>query len=111
MLFYIRFIIIFASVLYLLIIKLIIMTKLQLDMFLTNQLLVLKTGMELTASAKKFRASFKRMMGIPRNASHKEVVFYIGHIYNDNGIFDEFVDKLKRHKMEHLLDEVTYTNV
>jgi hypothetical protein len=84
------------------------MNKLQLSMFLTNQILVLKTGMELTASAKKFRANFKRQMGLPKNASHKEVIFYIGHVYKDNGIFDEFVDKLTRHKMEHLLDEVIY---
>lgn len=84
------------------------MNKLQLSMFLTNQLLVIKTGMELTASAKKFRASFKLAMGLPKNASHKEVVFYIGHVYKDNGIFDEFVEKLKRHDMEYLLDEVQY---
>ena len=108
MLFYINFIRIFASVLYLLIIKLIVMTKLQLDVFLTNQLLVLKTGMELTRTAKQFRANFKRTMGLPKNASHKEVVFYIGHVYNDNGIFNEFVEKLTKHKMEHLLNEVQY---
>jgi hypothetical protein len=84
------------------------MNELQLSIFLTNQLLVLKTGMELTASAKQFRAEFKRTMGLPKNASHSEVVFYIGHIYKDNGIFDKFVEKLKRHKMEYLLGEVQY---
>lgn len=84
------------------------MTKLQLDVFLSNQLLVLKTGMELTRNAKQFRANFKRAMGMPKNASHKEVIFYIGHVYKDNGIFDEFVEKLKKHKMEYLLDEVQY---
>ena len=84
------------------------MNKLQLDMFLVNQLLVLKTGMELTRNAKQFRASFKQQMGMSKNASHKEVVFYIGHIYKDNGIFDKFVETLTKHKMEHLLDEVQY---
>ena len=84
------------------------MNKLQLHIFLVNQLLVLKTGMELTASAKQFRANFKRQMGLPKNASHKDVVFYIGHVYKDNGIFDEFVETLTKHKMSHLLDEVIY---
>ena len=84
------------------------MNKLQLDMFLVNQLLVLKTGMELTRNAKQFRANFKRAMGMPKNASHKEVIFYIGHVYKDNGIFDEFVETLTKHKMSHLLDEVIY---
>jgi hypothetical protein len=77
-------------------------------MLLSNQLLVLKTGMELTRNAKAFRMNFKRAMGMSKNASHKEVIFYIGHVYKDNGIFDKFVDKLKHHKMEHLLDEVIY---
>ena len=84
------------------------MNKLQLDMFLVNQLLVLKTGMELTRNAKQFRASFKKMMGMPKNASHKEVVFYVGHVYKDNGIFNEFEETLAKHKMSHLLDEVQY---
>ena len=84
------------------------MNKLQLSMLLSNQISVLKTGMELTASASKFRASFKRAMGMPMNASHKDVIFYIGHVYKDNGIFDEFVEKLKKYKMEYLLDEVQY---
>jgi hypothetical protein len=84
------------------------MNKLQLSMFLTNQLLVIKTGMELTRTAKQFRASFKKTMGLPRNASHQEVVIYIGGIYKQNGIFDEFLEKLKRHDMEYLIAEVTY---
>lgn len=84
------------------------MNKLQLDMFLVNQLLVLKTGMELTRNAKQFRMNFKRQMGMSKNASHKEVIFYIGHVYKDNGIFNEFVETLTKHKMSHLLDEVQY---
>ena len=84
------------------------MNKLQLSMLLINQILVLKTGMELTASAKNFRTEFKRQMGLNKNASHKEVIFYIGHVYKDNGIFDEFVETLTKHKMLHLLDEVQY---
>lgn len=84
------------------------MNKLQLDMFLVNQLLVLKTGMELTRNAKQFRVNFKRQMGMSKNASHKEVIFYIGHVYKDNGIFNEFVETLTKHKMVHLLDEVQY---
>jgi hypothetical protein len=64
--------------------------------------------MELTRTAKQFRASFKKAMRLPRNASHQEVVIYIGVIYKQNGIFDEFLEKLKRHDMEHLIAEVTY---
>jgi hypothetical protein len=77
-------------------------------MLLSNQILVLKTGMELTRNAKTFRTFFKKQMGMSKNASHKDVIFYIGHVYKDNGIFDKFVDTLTRHKMEHLLDEVQY---
>lgn len=84
------------------------MTKLQLDVFLVNQLLVLKTGMELTRNAKEFRSYFKKQMGLKPNASHKQVIFYIGHVYKDNGIFKEFEDTLAKYKMSHLLDEVQY---
>ena len=87
------------------------MNELQLSMLLSNQILVLKTGMELTRNAKQFRAYFKREMRMPKNASHKDVIFTIGSVYHSNGIFDKFVDTLTRHKMEHLLDEVTYTIV
>lgn len=86
------------------------MNELQLSMLLSNQLLVVKTGMELTASASKFRAFFKRQMGMPKNASHKDVIFTIGSVYHSNKMFDKFIDKLKRHDMEHLLDEVEYHN-
>lgn len=84
------------------------MNELQLSMLLSNQILVLKTGMELTASAKQFRTNFKKQMGMSKNASHKEVIFYIGFVYKDNGIFDKFKETLAKHKMEHLLDEVQY---
>jgi hypothetical protein len=84
------------------------MNELQLSMLLSNQLLLLKTGMELTRNAKQFRTYFKKQMGLKPNASHKEVIFYIGFVYKDNGIFDKFKDTLARHKMSHLLDEVQY---
>lgn len=82
------------------------MNKLQLSMFCTNQILVIKTGMELTAQAKTFRASFKKMMGLRANASHLEVLAVIKQIYSDNGILDEFIEKLKKHKVEHLLEQL-----
>lgn len=84
------------------------MNELQLSMLLSNQILVLKTGMELTRHAKTFRSNFKKQMGMKPNASHKEVIFYIGFVYKDNGIFDKFKETLAKHKMEHLLNEVTY---
>lgn len=82
------------------------MNKLQLSMLCSNQILVIKTGMELTAQAKTFRASFKKMVGLRANASHLEVLAVIKQIYDDNGIGDEFLEKIKRHKAEHLLAQI-----
>lgn len=82
------------------------MNKLQLSMFCTNQILVIKTGMELTAQAKTFRASFKKMMGLRANATHLEVLAVIKQIYEDNNILDEFIEKLKKHKAEYLLEQL-----
>jgi hypothetical protein len=75
-------------------------------MFLSNQILVLKTGMELTAQAKRFRADFKKMVGLRANASHLDVVRVIKQIYIDNGIENEFVEKFKSLKAEHLLEQL-----
>lgn len=82
------------------------MNKLQLSMLLSNQILVIKTGMELTAQAKSFRASFKKMVGLRANASHLEVLAVIKQIYIDNGIENEFLEKIQRHKAEHLLEQI-----
>jgi 2-hydroxy-3-keto-5-methylthiopentenyl-1-phosphate phosphatase len=62
--------------------------------------------MELTAQAKSFRASFKKMMGMRANASHLEVLAVIKQIYIDNGIESEFLEKIARHKAEHLLEQI-----
>jgi hypothetical protein len=79
------------------------MNKLQLSMFLSNQILVIKTGMELTRMAKVFRQQFKDMVGLPKRASHLQVLSAIRDIYIINGIEDEFIEKMKRHKAEDLL--------
>jgi|688.fasta_scaffold179663_1 hypothetical protein len=80
------------------------MNKLQLSMFLTNQILVIKSGMELTAQVKKFRVAFKEMVGLPKRASHLQVLGAIREVYIANGIEAEFIEKIKRHKAEHLLE-------
>jgi hypothetical protein len=80
------------------------MNKLQLSMLCSNQILVIKTGMELTAQAKKFRVAFKEMVGLPKRASHLQVLGAIRDIYISNGIESEFIEKIKRHKAEHLLE-------
>ena len=73
-------------------------------MLLSNQILVLKTGMELTASAKQFRQYFKELVGLPKRASHLQVLRAIRDIYVINGIYEEFTEKIKRHKAEHLFE-------
>jgi hypothetical protein len=83
-----------------------IMTELQLSMFCTNQILVLKTGMELTAQAKRFRADFKKMVGLRANASHLDVLKVIKQIYDDNGMADKFLAKIETHKAQHLLEQL-----
>jgi len=80
------------------------MNKLQLSIFLTNQILVLKSGMELTRMAKHFRQQFKEMVGLPKRASHLEVLGAIRDIYIVNGIEEEFIEKIKKYKAEELLE-------
>jgi hypothetical protein len=80
------------------------MNKLQLSMFLTNQILVIKTGMELTRTVVHFRQQFKQMVGLPKRASHLQVLAAIRDIYVVNGIEEEFIEKIKKHKAEHLLE-------
>jgi len=80
------------------------MNKLQLSMFLTNQILVIKTGMELTRTVVHFRQQFKQMVGLPKRASHLQVLAAIRDIYVVNGIEEEFIEKIKKHKAEQLLE-------
>lgn len=80
------------------------MNKLQLSMLLTNQILVIKTGMELTAQAKTFRQYFKELVGLPKRASHLQVLGAIRDIYITNGIEEEFKERIIKHKVEHLLE-------
>jgi len=79
------------------------MNKLQLSMFLSNQIMVIKHGMELTRTAVHFRQQFKEMVGLPKRASHLQVLGAIKDIYVANGIEEEFIEKIKRHKAEELL--------
>jgi len=79
------------------------MNKLQLSMFLTNQILVIKHGMELTRVAVQFRQQFKELVGLPKRASHLQVLSAIKDIYVANGIEEEFIEKIKKHKAEDLL--------
>ena len=62
--------------------------------------------MELTAHAKSFRASFKKMMGMRANASHLDVLAVIKQVYIDNGIYNEFLEKIQRHKAEDLMERI-----
>jgi hypothetical protein len=79
------------------------MNKLQLSMFLTNQILVIKHGMELTRTAVHFRQQFKELVGLPKRASHLQVLSAIRDVYITNGIEEEFIEKIKKHKAENLL--------
>ena len=79
------------------------MNKLQLSMFLSNQILVIKHGMELTRTAVHFRQQFKEMVGLSKRATHLQVLGAIRDIYVANGIEEEFIEKIKKHKAEDLL--------
>ena len=79
------------------------MNKLQLSMFLTNQIMVIKHGMELTRTAVHFRQQFKQMVGLPKRATHLQVLAAIRDIYVANGIEEEFIEKIQKHKAENLL--------
>lgn len=82
------------------------MNELQLSMFCSNQILVIKTGMELTAQAKSFRASFKKMVGLRANASHLDVLRVIKQVYDNNGMSEKFLEKIQRHKAEDILAQL-----
>ena len=62
--------------------------------------------MELTAQAKRFRADFKKMVGLRANASHLDVLKVIKQIYDDNGMSEKFLEKIEKHKAQHLLEQL-----
>jgi hypothetical protein len=44
------------------------------------------------------------MVGLPKSATHLQVLSAIRDIYIINGIEEEFIEKIKKHKAEQLLE-------
>ena len=70
------------------------MNELQLYILASNQVLVLKSGMELTRMAKVARQQFKQMVGLPKKATHLQVLFALGAVFAQNGKRDYFFEKM-----------------
>ena len=68
----------------------------QLYLLLQNQVLVIRTGMELTRQALPFRTGFKKAMGLSPRASHLEVLIAVGQVYKQNGMLEKFFEYINR---------------
>ena len=65
--------------------------------------MVIKHGMELTRVAPQARQRFKVAVGLPKRATHLEVLAAIGTVYKQNNMEAKFWEDVKRNKGEGLL--------
>lgn len=79
------------------------MNKLQLSLLISNQITQIKFGRDLAPNASAFRQTFKKAVGLPKGASHLDVLKALGQVYKDNQMEQEFFDKLAKFKVEHLV--------
>ena len=79
------------------------MTKLQLVLLVSNQIGVIKHGMELCRVSSQARQRFKQAVGLPSRASHVQVLFALGQVFKDNGMEQAFFEQVARHKAEDLI--------
>tara|TARA_R110001583_G_scaffold78897_3_gene213607 strand:- start:69 stop:320 length:252 start_codon:yes stop_codon:yes gene_type:complete len=75
------------------------MRGIQIFLLMQNQVMEIKNGMSLTRNAKNFRVSYKRAVGLPKNASNLVVLQDIGRIYKDNDMSNEFNDYMVKFNM------------
>ena len=71
----------------------------QIFALMQNQVMEIKNGMSLTRHAKNFRVSYKRAVGLPKNASNLVVLQDIGRVYKDNNMSDKFNDYMIKFNM------------
>lgn len=76
--------------------------KLQLFMLMQNQVMEIRNGMSLTRMAKPFRTAFKEAVGLPKRATHLQVLMAVGDVYNQMGCIEEFYAYLN--KPHYLVD-------
>jgi len=79
------------------------MNTIQLFILLQNQIMVIKHGMELTRVAPQARQRFKQLVGLPKKASHLQVLAAIGTVYKHNNMEAKFWEDVKRSRGEGLL--------
>tara|TARA_R110000796_G_scaffold61077_1_gene141339 strand:- start:283 stop:534 length:252 start_codon:yes stop_codon:yes gene_type:complete len=75
------------------------MRGIQIFALMQNQVMEIKNGMSLTRNVKNFRVSYKRAVGLPRNASNLVVLQDIGRVYKDNNMSDKFNDYMVKFNM------------
>ena len=75
------------------------MNGIQIFALMQNQVMEIKNGMSLTRHAKNFRVYYKKVVGLPKNASNLVVLQDIGRVYKDNDMSDKFNDYMVKFNM------------
>lgn len=72
--------------------------KIQLVLLMHNQVMEIQTNgkMTLTRMAQPFRTAFKKAVGLPKNASHLDVLMAVGYVYNQFNCIEEFYEYLNK---------------
>ena len=84
-------------------------SPIQMFILMQNQVLVIRTGMETTRTAKSFRTAFKEAVGLPKKASHLQVLMAIGDVYYQMDNVQKFYEYVnKPHNLVNGQPLVTY---
>lgn len=73
-------------------------SKIQMFLLMQNQIMQIQTNgkMSLTRVAAHFRTVFKKAVGLPKNATHLQVLMAVGDVYQQMGIVNEFFEYLNK---------------
>jgi hypothetical protein len=74
-------------------------TRIQLFALMQNQVMEIRNNMSLARNVVGIRNSFKKFVGLPKNASHKIVLQEIGRVYKENNLADEFNNCMNKFDM------------
>lgn len=79
------------------------MNKLQLMLLVSNQVGVIKHGMELCRMSSSARQRFKKAVGLSPRASHIAVLFALGQTFKLNNMEAEFFSVIAKHNANDLI--------
>ncbi len=87
------------------------MNRLQLSALMLNEITQIKFGHDMAPNVGGVRMAFKKAAGLNKNATHLEVLIALGLTYKENGMEQEFFDRLKKFKVDHLISPETLVTV